>query len=748
MKLRHTGCALFLLLSLRMVGCSEAEDGPLQPPGDQGGSAGASRGGAGGATDGGSTGGTGTGKGGSGGTSGRDGGGVGGSAAAGGSTTTGGASGAGGSSAGAGGSSGKGGAAGAGGSSGGASGAGAGGTGPVADGGGVEGGTTGRPAGCPATADLLSDFEEGQGVVVAQGGRNGSWYTFADMVGTAPPTPNPVAGMLPAEAVPTGEQAMCSKYALHSTATGHPSYVGVGATFLASGTTRSAVDFSAYDGVSFRIKAGAGSQAVLFELLTKENQPPANGGTAAGPADQFNTRSVLLSAVPSAWTTIQIPFGLMGPRNLPSAQCVAGTFCEAPRLNRASMLGLQFSVYDQFPPDSGGYDLWIDDVKLFTGNAGLAPPPAGGTFPFPRDQSVGTCTKPAGASGKFLVDAYLKWKKTFVVTAGSGLRVQRPENNNDSVSEGIAYGMLIAVYMNDRTLFDGLFNYWTSNSATGTGAGPLMTWQVPGGTGSATDADQDAAFALLMAQKQWGGTYQSAATAMIANIWTNDIEASTFYPKGGSTFTGSGSALTNPSYFAPAYYRLFATADTGHAWNSVLSAVYTALASIQSKVSGGLVPAWCTSQCTGIGGGSYPDNNMYQYDSHRTPWRIGLDACWNNEPRAISYVTATTNFFAAQSKAAGLGGLADIYATSGSKGGTAKPNSMSLIGTAAAGAMAIAGSNADAKSFLDRSYQFLLDATYTPDPAAMAGATRAYTYYNATVGLLMALTMSGNFNSF
>jgi endo-1,4-beta-D-glucanase Y len=569
------------------------------------------------------------------------------------------------------------------------------------------------------------------------------------MIGTTPPTPAPVGGMLPAEALPIGEQVPpCNKFALHSTATGHPSYVGIGANFLASGTTRSAVDLSAYDGISFRIKAGGGSsQAVLFELLTKENQPPANGGTASGPADQYNTRGVLLTAIPSTWTTIQVPFGLMGPRNLPSAQCVAGTFCEAPRLNRASMLGLQFSVYDQFPPDSGGYDLWIDDVKLYTGNGGLAPPPTGGMFPFPRDQSIGTCTKPTGASGKFLVDAYLKWKRTFVVAAGSGLRVQRPENNNDSVSEGIAYGMLIAVYMNDKALFDGLFNYWTSNVASGGGtAGPLMTWQIPGGTGSATDADQDAAFALLMAQKQWGGSYQNAATSMISNIWTYDIEASTFYPKGGSTFTGSGSALTNPSYFSPAYYRAFATVDTAHPWSSVVSAVYTALANIQSKVTSGLVPAWCTSQCTGIGGGNYPDNNMYQYDSHRTPWRIGLDACWNNESRAVSYVTATTGFFAAQSKTAGLGGLADIYGTTGSRGANAKPNSMSLIGTAAAGAMVIAGSNADAKSFLDRSYQFLLDAQYTPDPAAVTGTAKSYTYYNATVGLLMALTMSGNFN--
>jgi hypothetical protein len=69
---------------------------------------------------------------------------------------------------------------------------------------------------------------------------------------------------------------------------------------------------------------------------------------------------------------------------------------------------------------------------------------------------------------------------------------------------------------------------------------------------------------------------------------------------------------------------------------------------------------------------------------------------------------------------------------------------MSAIGTAGVGAMANAG-NANAKAFLDRAYRFVLDASYTSDPAS---ATTGYTYFNATVGLLTALTMSGNFNSF
>ena len=84
--------------------------------------------------------------------------------------------------------------------------------------------------------------------------------------------------------------------------------------------------------------------------------------------------------------------------------------------------------------------------------------------------------------------------------------MQRPSDNNDTVSEGMAYGMLFAVYMNDKATFDGL---WTQAQARRNGKG-LLRWHYDGngspiGSGAdnaATDADEDAAFALIMAGKQ------------------------------------------------------------------------------------------------------------------------------------------------------------------------------------------------------------------------------------------------------
>lgn len=611
-------------------------------------------------------------------------------------------------------------------------------------GGGGAGGSGGggvRPANCPAAPELLSDFEEGSGVLVKQGGRDGWWYVYADMT-AGMQTPASSTTALPVELLqPAGGE--CNKYAIHSTAQNHPQYVGFGATLSPGATAdeKKAVALDAYTGISFKIRAGAGSAPpIWFEFLTKETQPADLSGTATNnQVDMYNTRGRLLEGIGTEWKTFTLPFNTLAPRYLP-ADCAAGVLCEAPPFNPKSALGFQFSLYDQFNV-SGSYDLWVDDVVLVTGDMGTPTytQTAGGMKPFPRDAAMGNgCVKPTGATGKQLIEAFLNWKKTFVVAAGDGLRVVSPEiDGGATVSEGIAYGMLIAVYMNDQPLFDGLLKYWKANPS---GDSMLMTWKIPGGANSASDADEDAAFALIQASKQWGGTYLNDAKTLLTQMAAKDVTAENVL-KPGNNFGGAD--LTNPSYFAPAYYRLFATVDTGNAakWNGVVTSTYQYLNKIEGD--NGLVPAWCSNSCGSRGGGGYVDHDMYQYDSHRTPWRMALDVCWNNNADAKDYVNKITKTFVAMSDTEGLGMLADIYSGSGTAKTGASSNSMSIIGTAAVGAMATG--DATHKAFLDRAYQFLIDASYNTDPMYKASG---YTYYNATVGLLTALTLTGNFNSF
>ncbi len=563
--------------------------------------------------------------------------------------------------------------------------------------------------------------------------------------------------------------------AFHSSATGQDNYVGFNAIFkpatpLTEPLNEMAMpyDVSAWDGIMFKAKTGGGptTQPVFVEVLTKETQPATSGGTATVQAiDQYNNRGLIATVNSTDYKTYYVPFGAMFPRSLPAAgsggnTCpAAGTNvpkCQAPRFIAANALGIQFSFYGPmdtpgFPNPSpvGSYNLWVDDVSFYKRTDATPDQPAlpssGGAHKLAdRPTLKNSCQLPAQSNGKLLGLAYDNWKKRFVVSAGGGFRVKRPENSDDSVSEGIAYGMLIAVYMDDKALFDGLWTYWKAN-----GDGTLMTWKVPGGTGTATDADEDAAFALLMASKQWtGGSYASDATNVMHAVLSKDMSGSN-YIKGGSNY--SASDVTNPSYFAPAWYRAFARADSANAgtWNGLAAASYTLLSNISGTSSNGLYAAWCGSNCTTIaqntGSADPATDKLYQYDSHRIPWRIGMDYCLNGTAAAKTYVDKTSAFFSSASRAGGgVGRIFDQYNPNGTDVTGASVNSASIIGTAASGAMA----NSSYANLLTDGYQLVLDELNRGEIgdrlAASMSVKSAYSYYNATVGMLMLLTMSGN----
>jgi cysteine-rich repeat protein len=636
------------------------------------------------------------------------------------------------------------------------------------------GGTTGSGSGgIPTVADMISDFEDdpGNATMVRSGGRTGYWYVY--FPGSDSSTA-PASGQTISPALNNGRPIATEKdganNALHFKGSGYGgtdrNFAGVGAAFHPSASNyqiSEAYDISAYAGISFKVKSGSGTQpALFFELLTKQNQPLAGGGSATNQKiDLYNTRGQMLvspwtpNAITSVWQTITIPFGTLVARWVPSsAMCGAAPSvprCQAAPFSPKDVLGIQISSYqdDGFPKvpgaTAGTFDIWIDDVELVKDDSGLQ---TRAGFPIVNPGSWGSCIKPQGPSmeAKYLVPAFNQWKASFV----KGNAVIRPENANDTVSEAIANGMLIAVNMNDRSLFDSLLSYWTSHTI----AGSLMTWCIPGAGGSggmgssctdsggsATGADEDAAFALLMADKVWGG-YKAQAMTMISDIWNSDIDTATLLPKGGSNYgspTGtSGTAITSASYFAPAYYQAFKAAGDGNNWDGVVSAVYTAIGAISGN--NGLIPAWCGNRCTAAASTGVLADTNYQYDSHRIPMRLGLDYCWNGQAAAKAYTTKNTAFFA-QAAADGIGYVLDMYTPTGGAVSGCAANSGSVLGTSAVGAMATGN-----QTFLNEAYQAVFDSITrgTMAPVDNLGKT-SYSYSNATVGLLTALMLTGSF---
>jgi hypothetical protein len=93
----------------------------------------------------------------------------------------------------------------------------------------------------------------------------------------------------------------------------------------------------------------------------------------------------------------------------------------------------------------------------------------------------------------------------------------------------------------------------------------------------------------------------------------------------------------------------------------------------------------------------------------------------------------------------GIGRILDIYTPGGDDLTASAPNSASIIGTAAVGAM----SSATYATFLNDAYQAVFDMVTRGNlaPVDPSGKT-PYSYYNATVGMLTLLTMTGNVTVF
>jgi endo-1,4-beta-D-glucanase Y len=324
--------------------------------------------------------------------------------------------------------------------------------------------------------------------------------------------------------------------------------------------------------------------------------------------------------------------------------------------------------------------------------------------------------------------SWTTYKSKMIVNATGGLRVQRPENGNDTVSEGVAYGMLMSVVMADKATFDGL---WAFAKTKRNGNG-LMSWHldsggnvVSGANGAASDADEDMAFALLLADKQWSG-YTSDASAQISSIFAKEVSSSNVFLPDDS---GNQSTDVNPSYFAPAYYKAFQTASGQSRWGMVADQTYTMLNKC-ANASTGLVPDWCVQSSGAPSTSRGATGATYGYDAARTPFRIALDACWNADTRAVTYLAKVGAFFNGVTAPS----IVDGYNLDGTQAaGMRYPAIAAFVGPAG-----VSGMPAKLDQLMRSAYGRVIGVTDT-------GTSSAYNYYNASWGILTEMLMTGNF---
>jgi oligosaccharide reducing-end xylanase len=331
--------------------------------------------------------------------------------------------------------------------------------------------------------------------------------------------------------------------------------------------------------------------------------------------------------------------------------------------------------------------------------------------------------------------------------------------NHDARTEGLSYGLMVAVQLNKKDVFDRLWR-WTKKYMQHQGGArdAYFAWSVNNKTfkqnspGSASDGELYFVTDLLFASNRWGNTtginYYAEARRILDAMWskngtegvTNVINTEhkqiTFVPdKGGYNWT-------DPSYHLPAFFEVWAEyakdgheqfyrdcADTSRVYLHRACNRETGLNSDYAEFSGAPRNLWKMQPA-------------FRYDSWRVPMNIAMDYSWYAKDRKWQqdYGKRIQNFLFCR----GIDTFEDQFMLDGSlpkqeeilqAGGYKKlRHSLGLVSTSAAAS--IMGTQAKSWKFVDAVWNAKLepysDGYFDP-------------YYDGLLYLFSVMHLSGNY---
>lgn len=346
-------------------------------------------------------------------------------------------------------------------------------------------------------------------------------------------------------------------------------------------------------------------------------------------------------------------------------------------------------------------------------------------FPFPQQGTYAHGILPQGVSYRHIQTIYDIWLNAYYEEQGNQARIKF-DTPSQTVSEGIGYGMLILVYMdndqnNTKPKFDKLWNYYKNYPSKGS----LMHWKINGfggvqESGSATDGDIDVALALIMAAEQWeDNTYLNAAETIIRDIASYDVSNNLL--DGGDSWDA-----VNPSYMSMVATELFKDIDPSHNWSTIQSSCYSHLKSTQHGTTG-MWPNWTSG---GVG-----NTGLYGFDAARTPWRLGWAYAWYGHADAKTCCDKIVGWFKSNTQN-NPGKIGQIYNLDGSINSGAGGNNDNIPTFLAP--LVVAGMvSSEHSQWLDDGYKRLRAFGSSDDK-----------YYNECIELLTMLLLSGNMPDF
>lgn len=365
---------------------------------------------------------------------------------------------------------------------------------------------------------------------------------------------------------------------------------------------------------------------------------------------------------------------------------------------------------------------------------------------------------------------YDEWKERYLVQSEKDpnqyyVFYNREKTNEPinavSCSEGHGYGMLATALMGGyddkaKVYFDGLYHFYKAHPGAGNPA--LMGWQQikmssgdirntppydnEDGNFSATDGDMDIAYALMLADKQWGSggeiDYMKEAKTLIYAIMKNDVNTDEWILKLGDWASNSDSDYgtgTRSSDFMLSHLKAFQVVTGDSNWGKIVDKTYAIINSLYSSQSAttGLLPDFSFKK-----GSEYipsypnyleaPYDGDYYYNSCRVPWRVPIDYLLSGDTRALKQISVL-NQWVQTSTGGNPGNINAGYKLDGSRIMEEEKGVMVFIAPFAVSAMV----DSENQAWLNVLWDYMASSP-----------TDEGTYFDNSIRLLVMITVSGN----